>query len=245
MILHHPRIVTCLENLKMALVEINPKYENLKLSSEPIEGDKIELRYGISKYDISPEVPNDQLFIRLCSSKIMTNELLRVAGIPHIPLYYSYKIPDRFPVFVRTLTRSFGAKGLIIAKSKEDLNEIKCDYMWSYGIMSVHEYRIHIAFGKVIKTLYKKPKSDEFSVPFIVRNIDNHDYIEAEFKDEFEVIIRKLLSVINMSIRFCAVDILFDEDTRVYRVIELNSAPGLPLDLPKIYAELFIEKGVL
>lgn len=181
-------------------------------------------------------------------NKADTLMLLNAWQVPHVTYYLSAdealeELERGGKVFARkTLTGKKG-KGIVIMNKPEDLVEAPL-YTVDFG--KTHEFRVHVAFGKVIDYVQKKRVSNEvleergWTRNDNIRNRKN-GWIFAHQKrivrDEIKELGIKAARALNLD--FAGVDILADfikldepENGSIWRLVdavvcEVNSAPGM------------------
>jgi hypothetical protein len=159
------------------------------------------------------------------NSKSMFAAELGEAGLGPTCWHNPYNV-DRFPVVVRPPTHSQG-RNLWVAHTPEELSRVWCPgYYIRPLINKVAEYRVFVFNGKVI-TVARKIPDDPTQVAWNVSQGGKFENVRWGVWP---------LSVCNVAIKavtlsgldYSGVDVMTDEEGNAY-VIELNSAPSLPL----------------
>lgn len=168
------------------------------------------------------------------ADKLRTFNLLFAAGIPHVSYTSAHSVAEEWteygPVYCRTLTRSAGGAGIVLAFNKEEL--VRCS-LYTKWFATVIEYRVHVWRNRVIKVSSKKrmgaEKRQENRIEEVNTYIRNHrnGWVftkESELSEHgCEVAIGALACV---GLDYGAVDLLEDAEGNCV-VCEINSAPGM------------------
>lgn len=142
-------------------------------------------------------------------------------------------------VLNRTQLNGHSGAGIIVAARVEDV-VVGCPLYVVYRKKKT-EYRVHVAFGRVIDVQQKLKRRDyDGDVNYAVRNhhtgwIYARENVEAsEVRDALAVRATHLLGL-----EFGAVDIIYNERDNAYIVLEVNTAPGLEGTTVTKYVEAF------
>lgn len=138
-----------------------------------------------------------------------------------------FRDDEKTVVFCRTLLRSSGGKGIIIAKSAAELVRAP---LYTKRVPKKDEFRVHVFNGEVIDVVEKRLRrglANEVNRNSYVRNHDNgwvfaHDNVVCP--DEVKALAIKAVNVLGLN--FGAVDIGVSAKGQAY-VFEVNTAPGL------------------
>lgn len=130
-------------------------------------------------------------------------------------------------VFCRTLLRSSGGKGIVIAKSKAELVDAP---LYTLRIRKTDEYRVHVFKNEVIDVAQKRLRNgvkDQEGRNEYIRNLANgwifaHENVNCPDNVKQEA----LKAVAALELDFGAVDVVVDKEGKAY-VLEVNTAPGL------------------
>lgn len=226
--------------LRNALQEIIG--ERILISADPKKIRSPIVRYGNSTGDFKVDTDlNSKMFINICSSKFLFSRLMEDNKI-FSPIYLRNRMPDAFPVIIRTTLTSYGGRGIIVCR---DLNEFKNnwnkDYYWTPYIFTMFELRAHILGGNVVKIFRKIPNEAETNYP-IRNNASCHfGIVEIEKYPKLTSVIEQFKYIFGEN-NFYAMDVGWDADTHRYFVYEINSAPGLNENSAQDYAEFISEK---
>lgn len=155
--------------------------------------------------------------------------------------------PDAW-IVCRTLINSSGGKGIVIAKTKEELVDAP---LYTAYFKKKKEYRYHIFQGKLIDVQQKKRLTSEEldargidRAPSYIRNLANGYIFAREGVVEDTTITDECIKAIEaLDLDFGAVDVLVNEneegETTSYKICEVNSAPGLSGTTFDKYIEAF------
>lgn len=139
----------------------------------------------------------------------------------------------------RTKLNGHSGAGIVLAAREEDVPE-NCPLYVRY-IKKKHEYRVHVAFGKVIDVQQKKKRVDyDGTVDYAVRN--HHTgwvYCRDEVSIPESCVGYCLLAIAALSLDFGAVDVIYNAHHNSYTVLEINTAPGLEGTSVENYANCF------
>ena len=134
-------------------------------------------------------------------------------------------------VYCRTLAKSTKGKGIVVAKSPDELVPAP---LYTVGIPCKREYRVHVINEAVVDLTAKvqlNKKNEDYKIPSkYIRNVDN-GYVFARDAVKIPDQIRgRLQSLATNAISYCnldfgAVDIIRDTKDNLY-VLEVNTAPG-------------------
>ena len=141
----------------------------------------------------------------------------------------------------RTKLNGHSGAGIVLAAREEDVPE-NCPLYVQY-IKKKHEYRVHVAFGKVIDVQHKRKRTDyDGDTNYTVRN---HHTGWVYCRENVEVTEALTTTAINavaaLGLDFGAVDIIYNQHYNAYYVLEVNTAPGLEGSSVENYANVFFE----
>ena len=180
---------------------------------------------------------NTPMAVHIASNKLDCLRILRDKGVT-IPLFET-DIKEAEALFLnsrrvycRTLLRSHGGKGIVVAEKPEEL--VKAP-LYTCGIDKKRkEYRVHIFCNEVIDYVQKMRMSQEhleannFEFNSVIRN---HDFGWVFARDSVdlpdEVAVSALQAIEALGLDFGAVDIIVREKDPTAYVLEVNTAPGL------------------
>lgn len=171
--------------------------------------------------------------VRNSSDKISTFKLLTEAGIPTVPWTtnkdeaLNWIKVDKAMVVVRSLTRASAGRGAFFLDSGDDLPNAP---LYTKYVKKAAEYRVNVAFGKVINIRQKRRRKDfDGEVNNLCRTHDNGWVYCSEGVDKNNETLRELsiTSVNCLGLDFAAVDIIYNQHYNQYYVLEVNSAPGM------------------
>jgi hypothetical protein len=146
-------------------------------------------------------------------------------------------------VFARmTLTGCSGA-GIVELKLNDDMGAYTAPLFTKY-IKKKAEYRVHVAFDKIIDIQQKKKRTDFVGEPnYLVRNHHNGwVYCREGITPPTGIEQQALLAVRALGLHFGAVDIIYNEHHNKCYVLEVNTAPGVEGTTLEKYANSFVEE---
>lgn len=149
---------------------------------------------------------------------------------------------DGYSIVARTLVESHSGKGIVLCSPSESLPEAK---LYSVYIPRRMEYRVHVAFGKVIDVQLKRAREGAKEEGVLDYEIRNHaggwNYTREGLKERPDRDRMAVLAVEVLGLDFGAVDIVRDtgkEDKPMY-ILEVNTAPGVYETTLANYKEAF------
>lgn len=247
--------------VKLFVLPYNRASKSAKVISRALNAKRIKLRnsrftWNVKKLIINWGQTNDIGFgfyvnhpsrVSAAVNKLNALTILKECGIK-VPAFTSNvnearqwfdANPDAV-VFCRTLLRSSGGKGIVIAETADQLVRAP---LYTKRIKKAEEYRIHVFDGEVIDVVKKKLRNGQAGRqgrnPYI-RNHDNgwvfaHDNVECPDNVKQEAV----KAVTALGLNFGAVDIGVTKKGLPF-VFEVNTAPGIENDVTiKSYINAF------
>ena len=190
-------------------------------------GSTVELTQFAGKYLNHPQS------VRNSSDKISTFKLLSEAGISTVPWTLdkdealNWIKVDKAMVVARTLTRASSGRGAHFIDNPDQFVDAP---LYTKYVKKAAEFRVNIAFGKVINIRQKKRRKDfDGEVNNLCRTHDNGWVYCSEGVDKDNAHLRHLAlnSIHCLGLDFGAVDIIYNQHYNQYCVLEVNSAPGM------------------
>jgi len=142
-------------------------------------------------------------------------------------------------VVCRSSLRGSGGSGITIVRPGEELPECP---LYTKLINKSHEYRVHV-LGDEVHIRQKRRRLSEEEPNWDIRNHENGfvmaqncSYIPPQLEEV------SLRAVKALGLDFGAVDVVYDEDTALCYVLEVNTAPGLEGSTVGIYADYFFKQ---
>lgn len=201
---------------------------------------------------------NKPMSVSLSSNKILAFNNMSVEGVKIVPyttirehaeqLFHDGN--DRTKVVCRKIVSGSSGDGVVIAHNIDGLVDAP---LYTLYVEKKWEYRVHVAFNKVIHVQQKRRLSSEqleirgiFSRDKYIRNVANGYIFSTELhhhSDEFvleDLYAQSLLAVKALGLDFGAVDLLVTK-TEDVKVLEVNSAPGLEGITLSMYVSHFKE----
>ena len=243
-ILSHPYCTPSAILLRNAILKIKPESRILVTHRpERIRSkDTVLLRYGNSSEIVGRDFSMCDLdFIQIMSNKLILSKKLIDAGINTVQFFRGVPEENNFPLLIRTTLTSCAGKGIHLAKSLEEFNELNGSaYYWTPFIKFNSEFRVHICGDHIIKLFKKIWESEESEPEFPIRHNDNYSFKLASYENlpKLNEFISKILQVDGIGTdRFFAMDVGWDNENKKWLSIEGNSAPGLNNDTAMEYAK--------
>lgn len=154
-------------------------------------------------------------------------------------------IKEKKEVVGRLTTKGKGGDGIVFFDKPDRFARCR---LWTVYIPKKEEYRVHIAFGKVIavqrKVLKKQDNTgkaiDPKTVDFRVRNYDNGFIFQREnINPPDDVYEQANRAHRTLGLDFAAYDVIYNEKRGEAYVLEANTAPGLEGSTITDYANAF------
>ena len=212
---------------------------------KPKDGDII-INWGITKR--LPVLEQSNADFRLinhpnavakATNKITTLNVFRRAGIPSPSFYLTMEEAENAlfrgeKLFARTIVTGREGKGIIVVDSPDELPEAP---LYTTYFKNDREFRVHVFNGEVIDYVEKKKMSKKRAQEMGI-DISNRDGLVRNLKKGWsfcrkdislpQVVSDVALDAIEaLGMDFGAVDIVYDSETGVPVVLEINSAPGM------------------
>ena len=206
-------------------------------SREPTWADAAE-RHGVS-------VVNKWGSIRNAVNKDLAFTILSERGVSTVPYTEEMRVATRWIneghiVICRTELTGMKGSGIVVAKDK---NNLPYCGLYTKFQPNCREFRVHVAFGKVINYQEKRRKigvkndpyvrSEENGWVFCRKNVVLPDCVGKE----------AIKAVKALGLDFGGVDMLYDEYQDKPMILEVNTAPGLDYHYGiEAYTEAFKER---
>lgn len=187
------------------------------------------------------KVINHPTAVARAADKVSTFNVLSRSGV-RIPEYTtnSYTASDWVSsgnlVYGRRYTNSSQGRGIVVLTQEDAF--VSGLPLYTKGIMNGKEYRVHVAFGRVIDFTQKK-RRNETTVNEYIRNHENGwVFCREEVIIPPDVAIQSIKAIDALGLDFGAMDVILGRDGKAY-VLEVNSAPGIEQTTLKKYVEAF------
>lgn len=201
------------------------------------------IRWGNSSpIDGGQESYNSAELIGVAANKKLLSDYMVETGIPCVEIKTG--IPSSYPVVNRRTLTGYGGSGITISRTPEDFYfNSRTSRHWSYFRNFSFELGIHIFNGRIIK-LFKKVLKNEYGDEFPIRNSSRGYHFSLVNQERYP----KLYPLVEMfynefPIMFGRMDVGWDCVNKIYRVIEMNTAPRLTnnLDTLEAYTNEFLD----
>lgn len=247
LILAHRGSLPSSKLLRNAFIKLG--YPKLLVTRNP-EKDII-FRYGNSSSTREKTLLNPPRFIQLLADKEYFSNFCIDAGIS-APVFtkLNKRLPESFPVLVRSTLRGMGSEGIHPISNLEELSKMNTSWYWVPYYKLSKEYRVHVVNGKIVKVFCKKFNGKIDNNGVIVRNNDNSSFSLVDYKGGLEKgkytrmkdIVNNLIDEFNKVYKghnlFFALDMGWAKNKKGYIVLEGNSAPGLNENTALEYAKI-------
>lgn len=222
-------------------------FKTIKLENSRFKGreNKVVINYGSSRLPeevLKCRVINSPEAVSKAANKLVALKAMAEYGVA-TPRFTEDAVEaavwNRDVVVRHKLTGHSGEGIEIVEANHEFMPEAP---LYVEYIKKKHEYRIHVFMGEVIDVQRKARKHDvpDEEVNWQVRNLDG-GFIYAregvELPEEAEL--QALAAVESLGLDFGAVDIIWNERSDTYYVLEVNCAPGLTGTTLEKYVEAF------
>lgn len=171
--------------------------------------------------------------VSIASNKLSTFQQLYGYEVS-IPIFSTIKqniiqfIEEGKKIYCRTKLTDRGGDGIVVARTVEELVDAP---LYTVGINTWKEYRVHIFDGQVIDITQKRRRTDADGNPrdcnMDIRNLAN-DWVfcHGNVNPPQSVMEQSLKAIEALGLDFGAVDVVIDREENTY-VLEVNTAPGL------------------
>lgn len=175
------------------------------------------------------KVLNKPEAIAIASNKLSTFRTLQMYGVPTVEwttdrVKASDWLDENTIVYARHKLSSSSGDGIEIVKFEDNIPYAP---LYTKGFNKSHEYRVHIANGRVIDFTKKKHRSGVETNPLIKNMANGWVFCRDGVALPGAVRAASLAAVQAIGLDFGAVDILYREREDVARILEINTAPGL------------------
>lgn len=180
--------------------------------------------------------------IALCVNKVdffKTCRLDKKINLPDWTTHYKEALDwagDKKLVYCREDVEGRDGRGIFIA---ERPSQVTACQLYTVGVPSDYEYRVHVFAHKPIfdlEKVHKHPTKEQNRIRS--GSNDWHYHRDIEMPKECHEQATRVSQALGMD--FCAVDILYDSKTRTATVLEANTAPELGPWTSAAYARQFI-----
>lgn len=227
-------------------------FKSIKLENSRFKGraNKTVINYGSSRLPeevLKCRVLNSPEAVSKAANKLIAFRAMAEHGVS-VPLFtedpqdVQGKLDNGTTVVVRHKLTGHSGEGIEIIHGDVD---IPVAPLYVEYIKKKQEYRIHVFMGEVIDVQRKARKLDvpDEEVNWQVRNLDGgFIYAREGVEIDEEPRLQALAAVEALGLDFGAVDLIWNEHSDSYYVLEVNTAPGLTGTTLEKYVEAF--KGV-
>ena len=177
---------------------------------------------------------------RLASDKLISFRVFKDFDVS-VPGFWTSKadIPlEAFPVVCRTVLNGHSGRGIVIAKTPEELVEAP---LYTKYIKKKDEYRVHCFKGRAIFVQRKARRLDVAEPNWHIRNVAGGFVFALQEIEEVpeQVIDQAILAVGALGLDFGGADVIWNEYQGKAYVLEVNTAMGLEQRSADFYAQAF------
>ena len=194
---------------------------------------------------------NSRDFISHSANKATLSDLMVRLDIPCIQLHKLYETsldtpgyPSSYPVVVRDTVTGFGGSGIHLVMNENGYHSFRYKY-YSYWRDLRPELGVHIFNGKIIRLFKKKPDESLLGEEeFPIRNASRGYHFSLVDVNNYPKLIPFIENFYEkFPIMFGRMDVGWDYNEKLYRVIEFNTAPCLTNnpDTLEAYTNAFME----
>lgn len=179
--------------------------------------------------------------VRRATNKIEAFRVMKAAGVPLVDwttdkLTAASWLATDF-VYARMNVSASQGKGIVVVG--QDSLRFPDAPLYTRGFNKTHEYRVHVAFGRVID-YSKKKKRDGVEGSSYIKNSENGWVFCREGVVLPESVSSAAIKAVTaLGLDFGAVDVLYKERDNKVAVLEVNSAPGIENTTLTKYIEAF------
>ena len=196
-------------------------------NSERTARHKSFIRWGNSGQVETAETQfNSAEMIFTSSNKLrFSKEMVRL-GIPCVEI--NTGMPTSFPVVIRKVLSGCGGEGIEICHTKEEFISKHSGRAWSNWYNLSPELGVHIFEGRIMK-IFKKMRIDDLpEEKFPIRNLSRGYKFSRVSVENYPKLVPAMADFAKkFPIKFGRVDIGWDSASKTYRIIEMNTAPGI------------------
>lgn len=188
-------------------------------------------------------VINTKEAVAQAANKITTFSVLTRAGVVTVPwtvdiAYAKGWIKDSVVMCRHTVTSSQGA-GIEVVQPGHELP--RCPLFTKF-IPKAHEYRVHVAFGKVIDFTKKRRQNGGVTSDYIKNYANGWVFCREDAALPTMISEACVKAIAALGLHFGAVDVLYKEKENKYYILEVNTAPGIEGSTLTSYVKAFKER---
>lgn len=212
------------------------------------------INWGRSQRRFDGEYINDPEKVAIASNKLGAAKCFDKHGVPQPAFTESREgacqwIGEGNHVIARKLLRASQGRGIILVGPSgseiTDICEVPAAPLYTKYVKKADEYRVHVAFGKVIDVQKKKRRLEvpDDDVNWQIRNSHNGWlYAREDISPPDCVLSAAVLAVDALGLSFGAVDAGYNAKGGATVVYEVNTAPGLEGQTLESYYQAFTEE---
>jgi glutathione synthase/RimK-type ligase-like ATP-grasp enzyme len=183
--------------------------------------------------------------VRRAANKIETFRTLSMAGVPTVDWTTDRSVAmgwlDNDLVYCRTIATGSQGVGIVVV-GQDDLT-MPYAPLYTKGFNKTHEYRVHVAFGRVIDYSKKKRRDGVTGSSYIKNSANGWVFCRDGVDLPSEVASASIKAVAALGLDFGALDVLYKERDDKAAILEVNTSPGIEGSTLQRYIETF--RGVM
>ena len=182
----------------------------------------------------------------IASDKIKTLECFKLNEVSHPEWTLNYDdainwVTAGHVVFCRTLTRAHSGRGIVIARSAQELVHAP---LYTKYIKKKKEFRVHVFRNQVIDLQEKRHSTNSPDSDFLIRNHANgFVFCRDDIIEPTDLRTTALSAVAALGLDFGAVDIIYNAHYDKCYALEVNTAPGLEGTTLESYSKAIIKEA--
>lgn len=199
--------------------------------------------------ETSAVVLNRPVSVAVACNKLSTLNVLAINGVPHPPYTSDVGVAQGWldagrTVMCRTKLQGHSGEGIVVVDPDEEGSHLSPAPLYTQYVPKTAEYRVHVFKGRAFFVQQKRRNKDipDDQVNWKIRNHANgfvfaHKAVEC---NNLESLTDTAVSAVDaLSLDFGAVDIIYNERSNSYLVLEVNTACGLEGTTLEKYVEVF------
>ena len=182
----------------------------------------------------------------IASDKIKTLECFKLNDVSHPEWTLNYDealnwVTAGHVVFCRTLTRAHSGRGIVIARSAQELVHAP---LYTKYIKKKKEFRVHVFNNQIIDIQEKRRGFDAPEADFLIRNHANgFVFCRDDIIEPTDLRTTAIQAVASLGLDFGAVDMVWNEHYNKSYALEVNTAPGLEGTTLETYSKAIIKEA--
>lgn len=180
--------------------------------------------------------------VRRASNKIETFRVLSAAGVPTVDWTTNRDVARRWLdddmlIYCRTTATGSQGRGIVVV-GQDDLS-LPHAPLYTKGFNKTHEFRVHVAFGRVIDYSKKRRRDGAEGSAHIKNHANGWVFCRDGVALPSKVSDACIKAIAALGLDFGALDVLYKERDDKAAILEVNSAPGIEGTTLERYTEAF------